>query len=240
MIHTSSFFSNPFDLELEDFHFSAARRIREEQHECSEKAVKELKEKHIHKGEVLCTLGQVHEALLSKGVSADRCTYIKNNISERLDVYLTETNFNLTIPLFPKQDPRKGITLLVGKSELHERIDSYVTPEGLADFILGISYWLPEYYGIELRIQEEEMQKQKVRDIALDLFKRNIGAILEAKGYKYRFYPPFKNNKASLTITFSDIFNMTLEVDLMEDFLDQVKRIVESLPANEINMGDLD
>jgi hypothetical protein len=31
---------------------------------------------------------------------------------------------------------------------------------------------------------------------------------------------------------------MTLEVDLMEDFLEQVRRVVESLPANEINMGD--
>jgi hypothetical protein len=31
---------------------------------------------------------------------------------------------------------------------------------------------------------------------------------------------------------------MTLEVDLMEDFLDQVRKVVESLPVNEINMGD--
>jgi hypothetical protein len=31
---------------------------------------------------------------------------------------------------------------------------------------------------------------------------------------------------------------MTLEVDLMEDFLDQVRRVVESLPANEVNVED--
>ena len=30
----------------------------------------------------------------------------------------------------------------------------------------------------------------------------------------------------------------TTEVDLMEDFLDQVRRVVESLPANEIKMED--
>ena len=81
------------------------------------------------------------------------------------------------------------------------------------------------------------MQKQKVRDLAIDLLKRNIGAILEEKGYKYVIYPSH-TNKASLIITFSDVFKMTLEVDLMEDFLDQVRRIVESLPTNEVNVED--
>lgn len=235
MILTSSIFPDPF--EFDDFSFSASRRIREEQYECSKKAIKELIKKHIQKGEILCTLVQLQEELISRGVSAERCKYQKNDFAERLDVTLADTDFNITIPLFPKQNPQKGIKFIVGKGDVHEVLDSYVTLESAADFIIGVSEWLPEYYGIELRIQEEEMQKQKVRDLAIDLLKRNIGAILEEKGYKYEVYPPY-SNKASLIITFSDIFRMTLEVDLMEDFLDQVRRVVESLPANENNMGD--
>lgn len=235
MILTSSFFPDPFD--LSDYSFSLSSRIREEQYECSKKAVKELTKKYIQKGEVLCTLVQLQAELISRGVSAGNCKYEKNDFAERLDITLADTDFNITIPLFPKQNPKKGIKLIVGKGILHEILDAYVTPKSAADFILGVSEWLPEYYGIEQRIKEEEMQKQKVRDLAIDLLKRYIGAILEEKGYKYVIYPSH-TNKASLIITFSDIFRMTLEVDLMEDFLDQVRRVVESLPANEINMGD--
>lgn len=235
MILTSSIFPDPF--ESDDFSFSASSRIRVEQHECSKKAIKELSKKYIQKGEVLCTLVQLREKLISRGVCAERCKYQKNDFAERLDVTLADTDFNITIPLFPKQDPKKGIKLIVGKGVVHEILDSYVTPESAADFILGIYEWLPEYYGIELRIQEEEMQKQKVRNLALDLLKRNIGAILEEKGYKYDVYPPYRN-KASIIITLSDVFKMTLEVNLMEDFLNQVRRVVESLPANETNVED--
>lgn len=230
MIIASSNFPDPF--EFGDFSFSTSRRIREEQYECSKKAIKTLTKKHIQNGEVLCTLAQLQEELISRGVRADSCKYQKNDFAERLDVNLAGTDFNISIPLFPKQDPEKGIKMMVGKGVVHENLDSYVTPKSAADFILGVSEWLPEYYDIEIRIQQEEMQKQKVRDLAIDLLKRNIGAILEEKGYKYVVYANY-SNKASLIITFSDIFTMTLEVNLMEDFLDQVRRVVESLPANE-------
>ena len=230
MIITPSNFPDPF--EFNDFSFSTSRRIREEQYECSKKAIKALTKKHIQNGEVLCTLAQLQEELISRGVRADSCKYEKNDFAERLDVNLAGTDFNISIPLFPKQDPEKGIKLMVGKGVVHEILDSYVTPKSAADFILGVSEWLPEYYDIEIRIRQEEMQKQKVRDLAIDLLKRNIGAILEEKGYKYEVYALY-SNKASLIITFSDIFRMTLEVNLMEDFLDQVRRVVESLPANE-------
>lgn len=230
MIITSSNFPDPF--EFGDFSFSTSRRIREEQYKCSKKAIKALTKKHIQNGEVLCTLAQLQEELISRGVRADNCKYQKNDFAERLDVNLAGTDFNISIPLFPKQDPEKGIKLMVGKGVVHEILDSYVTPKSAADFILGVSEWLPEYYDIEIRIQQEEMQKQKVRDLAIDLLKRNIGAILEEKGYKYEVYALY-SNKASLIITFSDIFRMTLEVNLMEDFLDQVRKVVESLPANE-------
>ena len=144
------------------------------------------------------------------------------DFAEQLNVNLADTDFNLSIGLFPKQNRKQGISMTVAKANLRKTLDSDTTPESVADFILGI----------ELRIQEIEMQKQKVRDIALDLLKRNIGAILEEKGYEYEIHPPYKD-KASLIITFSDVFNMTLEVDLMEDFLDEVATVVKAFTLQD-------
>ena len=231
-IGCTSFTDDLFD--FDDIHISTSRKIREEQYNCSKNAIKTLTDKHLHKAETLCTLDQVYNALISKGVNTDCCQYLKNDFSECLDINLDDTEFKLSIQLFPNRNPKKGITLIVSKVKLHETVDSYVTPEGLADFILGIYTWLPEYYEIEVRILEEELQKKTIRDMATDLLKRNIGGILEEKGYSYTVYSSAVKNKASLTITISDIFTMTLEIDLMEDFLNQVKRVVESLPVNDI------
>ena len=227
-----SYFLDPF--ETEDFYFNIPHKIRKEKRECSEKAIHKLTSKHIQKGEELCTLAKVQEALIIKGVCGDNCHYLRNDFTELLEVNLAATDFILKIPLFPKQNPQRGITLTVDNAELHKNIDSYATPESVADFILGMSEWLPEYYAIDVRIHAEEMRKQTIRDLAVDLLKRNIGAILEEKGYEYIVSSSGITNKASLTITFSKVFQMTLEIDLMEDFLDQVKRVVESLPANEV------
>ena len=225
----SPYFPGPF--EMEDFHFAIRRKIRKEKRKCSEKEFKKLTKKHIQKGGILCTLAKVHDTLTSKGIRSDRCKYSKNDFEERLEIHLAGTDFKLSIPLFPKRDPKKGIALTVGKAELCETIDSDVTPESAADFILGISEWLPEYYGIEKRIKEEEMKKHTIRELALDLLRRNIGAILEEKGYEYSVSSSGIRDKASLRIVFSDVFQMTLEVDLMEDFLEQVRMVAEALPA---------
>ena len=227
----TSLFQDPFD--LYDFGFTISHKIREEQRKNSEKAMKKLT-KLIKKGEAICTLGQVQEVLISKGVSADKCQYHKNDFAEQLNVNLADTDFNLSIGLFPKDNRKQGISMTIAKANLHKTLDCDTTPESIADFILRIADWLPEYYAIEIRIQEEEMQKQTIFDLAIDLIKRNIGAILEEKGYKYSVSSSDLTNKASIRIIYSDIFKINLEVNLMEDFFNEVESVVKALPACKV------
>ena len=224
----------PDPLNLENISYATTCKIREVQRDNFEKTIKELTIKLIKKSETRFTLAQVRDALISKGVNAENCQYVKSDFAERLDINLAEADFNLNIPLFPKQDPKRGITLNIAKARLHKDLNYDSTPESVAELILAISEWLPEYYAIEIRIQEEEMRKQTIRELAADLLKRNIGAILKEKGYEYTVLSSPITDKASLIIKFSKAFKMTLEVDLMEEFLDQVRKVAESLPANKV------
>ena len=218
---------------MEDWLSSVPQKIRDEQRKSSRKTIRKLTKKHIHTGDALCTLAEVRDALIGKGVNSDKFQYIKNDFSEKLDIKMAEADFNLSIPLFPKRNPSRDINLIVAKADLHENFDSKTTPEGIADFILGIAEWLPEYYSIENRIKVEEMQRQTVRDLAVDLLERNIGAILKEKGYTYTVSSSSFTDTANFRICISDAVEMSLEIDLMADFLNDVTRVVESLPANE-------
>lgn len=225
-------FLDPFG--RDDLEYNILHKVREEKRECSHKVLKKLTKKHIRKGDTLCTLDLVRDSLISKGVTEGRCEYSKNDFSERLNIDLANTTFCLCIQLFPKRDPKKDINLTIDKTDIQKDLDSDTTPESVADFVLGLSEWLPEYYAIETHIQEEEMKKKTVHDLAVDLLKRNIDTILSKKGYSYSVTSSYFMNTASVKITFSPTIHMTLKVDLEDEFLEDVIRMAESLPSYKL------
>jgi hypothetical protein len=92
--------------------------------------------------------------------------------------------------------------------------------------------WIPEYLMIEERMLAEEKQRKLACGIALDLLKKRLGQILDDKGYEHNVIWREYEDRAKIRITVSEIFQISLEVNLLEDFLGQVTQIVESLPEN--------
>lgn len=215
------------------FDYSIEYKIKQEQRRQADKALKRFSRKHIRTGEGDCTLAQVRDALIDRGVAPGCCEHSVNDFRDDLHVNIRDVRYNLNIPLFPQKRSGRTIKFDALQNELHHRFEIQTAPEGIAEFILAVSEWIPEYYDIEERMMAEEKQRKMACDIALDALKTTIGQKLAAKGYAYDIMPDY-DNKASLRIIVSDIFNMTFVVNLLEDFLEQVSGVVDSLPVNEI------
>ena len=67
--------------------------------------------------------------------------------------------------------------------------------------------------------------------MAYDLMKRTIEPILEDKGYYYYLLEPNQNNKARIRINSDEMISLDISVDLLENFLEKLVNIVESLPS---------
>ena len=178
-------------------------------------------------------MAEVRDALISKGVSQDRITHSATEYLDHLEVKINGVTFKLDIPLFPKKRKGRSIRFASIEHHFHQELELKSVPEGVADFILAVADWVPEYLMIEERITNEEKQRKLACEIALDLLKKTLGKMLDDKGYEQNVIWRDHENRASIKIIVSEIFQISLEINLMEDFLGQVTRIVEALPDNK-------
>ena len=105
--------------------------------------------------------------------------------------------------------------------------------DSIADLILAIEGWLPEYYSIEDKCLAEEKQKRMACEIALDLLKRTVRPILEKKNYEFSVMYGGDRNTAKVRIFMNDIISMSINVNLTEDFINPITKVVDSLPEKE-------
>ena len=208
--------------------------IREQQRHEAERILNKYIRKYISGCDGSCSLTEVRDMLISKGVKAERLVHSINDISEQLEMKSGETVLNIYHPLFPK-DKSKRIRFTVNGTTINTSIKEQSAPEGVADLLLAVEGWMPEYYRIEEEMLAEEKQRTLVCDIAIDLLKKNIGETLEKKGYKYEIFRIRKTGSACMRIEVSRVIKMEFEIDLMEDFLEQITLITKSLPVNGFN-----
>ena len=155
-----------------------------------------------------------------------------NEFSDKLEVTINEIVYELNIPLFPKRKHGRGISLSTGNMGIRHNFEITSTPAAIAEFIIALSKWMPEYLSIEERIKGEEKKKNIACEIAFDLLNKTFDDILATKGYQYDIRRFGGSNIATLMISIDKAFTMTFRIDLLEDFLVQLTRIIEALPDN--------
>lgn len=221
---------NPF---LDGGRTSIRFTIQEEQNKARKKALKKFNTELIRPG-VQCRLAEIRDDLMFKGISQEKMYYMINDFREELVVKLDNGIFNLTIPLFPKTKRGRWISLTVRSCEVDTTLPTSSSPESIADFILAIEQWIPEYMAIEERVTTEEKQRKMAYDIAYDVFSRTILEMLKEKGYSCETVHLGYDNLVSVNIRVSEVFSINLQVNLLEDFIVQVSKIVQALPSSDI------
>lgn len=215
--------SSPF------YHYPIEIKIKEQQHKLAYKTLKRLDREHIIVGNTNCILMDVEYALLNKGLCPNQMVHSVNDFCDELEITINGIIYNLNIPLFPRHKKGSGITFSVLNNAIHKYIDAFATPDSVADFVMSVSLWIPEYFAIEERIKAEEQQKTIACDLSMDLLKKNICMKLEAKGYVNAISRV--DDMARIRVALGGSSNLSFEVGLLDDFLDHITRIVDSLPV---------
>ena len=220
---------------IDDFDFSESiqGKIWKEQRDLSKKALERFDKEYITSRDTACTLIEVREELIARGVAKSGLKHTVNDFSDKLEVSINQIVYELNIPLFPKRKVGRGIGLSTGKIGVHRDFKITTSPAAIAEYIIALSEWMPEYLSIDERITGEEKKKNIACDIALDLLKKKFDDILTAKGYQYEINRFGGSNIATLSISIDTALIMSFRIELLEDFLFQLTRIIESLPDNQ-------
>lgn len=223
ILRPSSFTFQPDNFE-DDLFF----RIRREQREQSINAFRALSEEHLRKGNGEITLAQVRDIL----DSADGMTtkYFINDFLESLTVTSGIFEIEMTIAQFPKDKRKEEVNITISQYLLTHSLSVYNTPESIVEFLKALIGWLPEYASIEERLENSEKQKRLACTIALDVLERSVRPILDDKGYQ-DYHIRSHGTHANIGLRFGCGTDITIKVDLMDDFLSSTLAIVNSLPA---------
>jgi hypothetical protein len=216
------------------FKFSIQSKIWEEKRKISDQALKGFMKKHIRRDIAIpCTLAQVRDSLICKDIKETAVRYNIDDFREELEVTSEGMSITMDIPQFPKESRSRGISLQIYGGEIKHRLRRESSPDDIADFIISVFAWLPEYLSIEEKIRAEEKQKEIACNLASDLLTRTVGARLEEKGYRYDFHNNEYDPIAGLTVYLGNGVEMKFEVDLMKDFMEQICKVVDTLPVFE-------
>lgn len=207
--------------------FSIQQEVRSKQYEETRRAINNFREKYLVSGQS-CRLEEIGEILTERGNSYV-IEHLETSISDHLQVSIDGLEFELDKPIFPKRK-HAFLTINIPSICLREHIEAEYTPESFADFLEAVKQWIPEYLSIEEKVISQEKQRLMACTLAFDLMKRTIEPILERKGYYCSMLGPSYANKASIRINSDEMISLDLTVDLLEDFLEQLVNIVESLP----------
>jgi hypothetical protein len=214
-----------------DFHgYDLDDKIKEEERRHSIDALKR------HAGEKLCkgpetSLKAIYENLLSKGICETDIEFTSTEIRDILTIKFGQHVFNLSFILFPKGNGNRDFLFSVKDTEISKYIQTNNTPDSIADFILAVNGYMPEYCSIKEAVIVREKQKIVARGIALDLIHKNICARLSEKGYETVVNGSEYYDKANVTIPASKDININIDVNLLsEDLYQQIKKLVDALP----------
>lgn len=193
-----------------------------------------------------CNLLEVKDSLVSMGIPESEMEYSITNFNEHLNVNVNKVKLRLDIPLFPKRKKSQPISLQIPVLGRNYSVPRESTPESVANFLIDISKWIPEYEAYMEGLVAKQKQRELACDISMDILKKTIGEKLSEKGYRFDMYR-MSGNKASMCIMMSDAVTLSLDVDLLGDFLEQTLVVAESLPitdykpeVKEIETDDID
>lgn len=212
-----------------EYDYELSRELRERQRQEEERAMEVFKNKLVY-GKSECLLEDVRIELIERGMNADNLNHVRNTMADVLSLSFNGGSMELRQALFPKRHHTQSISINIQPYSIYCSIEPTATPASVAEFILAVVGWIPEYDRIEEKLKAQIKQEQMACQISLDLFKRVVGEVLEQKGYEYKIRYNLFVSKASISINVSEAFSITMEVNLQQDFLTQVTRYVNSLP----------
>lgn len=205
-----------FNSHFSDFDFSIQGKIFREKRALAENTFKKLTQEYVRSGGTDCRLADVKDSLIAKGIETSLLGYESNDFTEKLIARLDNIEYTLSRALFPKHKTTRSITFKTLDNELHRNLAGDATADSLADFLIAVHKWIPEYQAVEEKITEEEVRRIKV--------------ILEEKGYDFHISHESNKNIAKIRIDMNNGIRMNIDVDLMEDFLERLTQVVESMP----------
>ncbi len=205
-----------FNSHFSDFDFSIQGKIFREKRALAENTFKKLTQEYVRSGGTDCRLADVKDSLIAKGIETSLLGYESNDFTEKLIARLDNIEYTLSRALFPKHKTTRSITFKTLDNELHRNLAGDATADSLADFLIAVHKWIPEYQAVEEKITEEEVRRIKV--------------ILDEKGYDFHISHESNKNIAKIRIDMNNGIRMNIDVDLMEDFLERLTQVVESMP----------
>ena len=204
--------------------------LRQRKHQAHNQAFGRFKQKLVG-SQTPCQLEDVKNLLLGRGVPEHKLEHHQNTIIDCLKIQCDGDYIEITRSIFPKG--QSGDIKVVGRAQnIYCTMRDRSTPESIAEFLLSLLDWIPEYMQIDEKLKAEMKQEEMALQIAYDLLERVVSPMLDQKGYDYNLDTMVNRNKASFRIKISEALMITFEVDLLQDFLDQVVKYVESLPMN--------
>ena len=203
--------------------------LRQRKHQAHNQAFGRFKQKLVG-SQTPCQLEDVKNLLLGRGVPEHKLEHHQNTIIDCLKIQCDGDYIEITRSIFPKG--QTGDIKVVGRTQnIYCTMRDRSTPESIAEFLLSLLDWIPEYMQIDEKLKAEMKQEEMALQIAYDLLERVVSPMLDQKGYDYNLDTMVNRNKASFKIKISEALMITFEVDLLQDFLDQVVKYVESLPV---------
>lgn len=236
MIINGNFIGDIFDLPS-----PLQSRISEEERKDAKRTMKRLAKEKLQDGDET-ELKEISEQLLYRGISENSMDYKANDRAESLTIIFGNDTFQIN--RFINKSKRPGdFHFKVKGTEITYDIPTSTTPESIADFVLAVQGYMPEYRLIKDWVTTEEEQKKIARKLAADLLKNNICRKLTHKGYDNKLNWSENRDDAQIRISISTGLTIELDVNLSEDFFEDVTIYVESLPEKpefkECRMSDL-
>lgn len=196
------------------------------------RALYNLNIKHLSTGEGIteCRLAEVYKALVSNGINVESVAHTVNNFSDNLLVTINGTEFNLSLPLFPKGNDDREINISIKEYNIKTGISPKTLPDSIVNLLTAISEWIPEYVAITQNIIAEEEKKELACRIGFDALRRNAEGVLKRKGYDCSIKYHCSSYSATIKIHCGKSVLMDIEVKLLEDFMERITAIIDSLP----------
>ena len=206
-------------------------KIREEQKKEEESTLNKLMTKHVSIGDGsrICSFKELRRSL-ARQCNASNIVHATNDFSDNLHVTINGTEFSLTMSLFPRGNAKKQIEISINQRKIIKRISAKSIPDSIVNYLVAISEWIPEYTAIEERIRTEEEKKRIACKIAYDALEKIVDETLKGKGYTYNLKNQGHYNSAVLRIKSGKSIYMKIEIKLLEDFIERISAILESLP----------
>lgn len=226
-------FNNHFGLVSDCFDDAFEFSVLRKQQKKADEDMQRMKES-MTECEELCSLVDIERLLIKKGINATDLSYSKTDFCEHLNAKICKQEFSLNIALFPKKKHPDPISLVVEDLNRHEWLSRNSTPESVVRLMMDIAAWVPEYHAYIEELEAKEKQRELACRISMNLLEKTISQIIIDKGYEYEIYQT-SNGKASLRIQLSEAVQITIEVDLLGDYLDQIMSITSLLQKKYIS-----